>query len=163
MIKRILCAAAVLALASRGGAISESRGQAGPGQTSSDRAQLAQADGNWITLAGTVAELRAIAFILDYGKHTIAIEMDGWDWYSERPGLEIGDKVTVYRSLDDDVFERKSIEASAVYVDKWHTYHYADPADEEGGYYSFPLTAYDRDGKWVNIVGVVTKSTIGRW
>ncbi len=93
-------------------------------------------DGSWISLSGTVVDPTAETFILDYGANTITVEMDDWDAYGDAYGLLDGDKVTVYGRVDDDFFERDTIEAGTVYVENLNTYFYANTADEESALYS---------------------------
>lgn len=90
-----------------------------------------QPDETWIDLSGTVVAPDADSFTLDYGQGVVVVEMDDWDNYGDAYGLIDGDKVTVYGRVDDDLFERATIEASSVYVENLNTYFYASSADEE--------------------------------
>lgn len=94
----------------------------------------AQPDNSWISISGTVVDPKADRFTLDYGEGLITVEMDDWDSYGEAYGLLDGDKVTVYGRIDDDLFERATIEAGSVYVENLNTYFYASSADEEDLY-----------------------------
>ncbi len=89
------------------------------------------ADRTWISLSGTAVDTKHEQFTLDYGEGVVLVEMDDWDWYDESAPIMEGDKVRVYGLIDDDLFERTSIEASSVYVENMGTYFYANPADEE--------------------------------
>ena len=94
----------------------------------------AKADNSWIAISGTVKSAGPDSFVLDYGKGAVTVEMDDWDWYAEGYKLLKGDKVRVYGSIDDDLFETAKIEASSVYVQNLGTYFYASSADEEDTY-----------------------------
>jgi len=119
-------------------------------------------DQTWISISGTAVDTKPDGFTLDYGKGTIPVEMDDWDWYDESSAILEGDKVTVYGEIDDDFFEIRSIEASSVYVENLGTHFYASSADEE---YDYPYDYWGSDapidvGKTV-VRGTVT-STSGR-
>lgn len=91
-----------------------------------------QPNGSWMSISGKVADAQPGAFTLDYGKGKVMVEMDGWDWYGKNYQKIKGDKVTVFGKIDDDLFEKTSIEASSVYDQKLGSYFYANAADEEG-------------------------------
>lgn len=91
-----------------------------------------KADDSLISISGTVVAPAADSFRLDYGTGVVLVEMDDWDSYGEAYNLIDGDQVTVYGRIDDDLFERTSIEAGSVYVDSLNTFFYASSADEEG-------------------------------
>lgn len=96
----------------------------------------AKADDSWISISGTVVTANEDSFTLDYGEGIIQVEMDDWDTYGDAYSLMDGDKVTVYGEVDDDLFERDTIEAGSVYVEDMNTYFYASSADEEGQEYT---------------------------
>ncbi|MBD3343980.1 MAG: hypothetical protein GF401_02840 [Chitinivibrionales bacterium] len=86
---------------------------------------------SWISLEGTIVATTDNTFDLDYGQGIVTVEMDDWDWYEEGKALIVGDDVTVYGRVDDDLYETTSIEAQTVYVDDLNTFFYASAADEE--------------------------------
>ncbi|MEZ4600054.1 MAG: DUF5666 domain-containing protein [Syntrophotaleaceae bacterium] len=88
-------------------------------------------DESWISISGTVEEVRSDAFTLNYGKGTILVEMDDGDRDADGYKLVAGDQVTVNGKIDDDFFERTTIEASSVFVVKLGTIFFASSADEE--------------------------------
>lgn len=88
-------------------------------------------DDTWITVSGTVTTVSPDTFKLDYGGGVILIEMDDWDADADAYKVVEGDRVTVTGKVDDDLFEKRSIEASSVYVQDLNTYFYASAADEE--------------------------------
>jgi uncharacterized protein YdeI (BOF family) len=88
-------------------------------------------DDTWISLSGTVEEVSADSFTLDYGKGIVTVEMDDGDRDADAYKLMQGDKVTVTGKVDDDLFETTTIEASSVYVENIGTYFYASALDEE--------------------------------
>ena len=107
--------------------------QAGSGQEKKSMGPnpYAKADDSWISLSGTVAEIRPGSFELDFGERSITVEMDDSDRQSETYALRMGDKVTVNGMIDDDFFETSKIEASSVYVEKLGRHFYASALDEE--------------------------------
>ena len=90
-----------------------------------------QQDDTWISVAGTVKSVGPDAFVLDYGEGLITVEMDDGDRDADAYKLFAGDKVTVSGMIDADLFERKTIEAGSVYVEKLGTYFYSSALDEE--------------------------------
>jgi uncharacterized protein YdeI (BOF family) len=91
----------------------------------------AKADDTWISISGTVDQVRPDTFVLDYGDGMITVEMDDGDRDADAYKLMKGDKVTVNGLVDDDFFEKTTIEASSVYVENLGTYFYASAVDEE--------------------------------
>lgn len=97
----------------------------------------AMPDDSWISLSGTVTTALPESFTLDYGEGTILVEMDEpWDWYDEDYEVLPGDEVTVYGEVDDDLYEKATIEASSVYVHDLNTFFYASSIDEEDALYA---------------------------
>ncbi|MDQ8204894.1 NirD/YgiW/YdeI family stress tolerance protein [Pelagicoccus sp. SDUM812003] len=88
-------------------------------------------DNSWISVSGSVTKAYVDSFRLDYGEGVIEVEMDDGDY--DMDGLKIyeGDQVTVTGKIDDDMFEKRTIEASSVYVEDLNTYFYASARDEE--------------------------------
>ncbi|HSN81255.1 MAG TPA: NirD/YgiW/YdeI family stress tolerance protein [Polyangiales bacterium] len=120
------------------------------------RSPYAKPDRSWITLTGDVVESSPQQFRLDYGEGLITVEMDDWDWYDEADHIMAGDRVTVYGRIDDDLYQRRTIEADSVYVYDRNTYYYANDADEEDFvYYSSVVTI--PDGAWTSVNGTVEK------
>ena len=93
-------------------------------------------DNSWVSVSGTVVSAKPDSFQLNYGDGTILVEMDDWDWYAEGAALKSGDKVTVSGRMDDELYEKKSIEAESVYLQGLNTYFYASATDEED--WNFP-------------------------
>lgn len=85
----------------------------------------------WISLTGEVVENSPTDFMIDYGEGIITVEMDDWDTFDEARMVPLGDRVTVYGYIDDDLYEVRKIEANSVYAHKQDTYFYASAADEE--------------------------------
>lgn len=88
-------------------------------------------DDTWITVSGTIASASPSSFRLDYGSGVITVEMDDFDFYPDGYGLLANDEVVVNGIVDNDLFEKKTIEASSVFVENLGTYFYANAADEE--------------------------------
>lgn len=87
-------------------------------------------DGEWLTLTGTVEAISGKDFALDYGRNTITVEMDDYDWFNENV-VKPGDQVTVTGRIDNDFFQARKLEASSVYIASLHTRFFANAADEE--------------------------------
>ncbi|MDX1680078.1 MAG: hypothetical protein R3242_05030, partial [Akkermansiaceae bacterium] len=88
-------------------------------------------DRSWLSISGEVTSVTPDTFLLDYGDGAITVEMDDFDNDADAYKLVVGDEVTVYGRVDDDLFETTSIEASSVWVSGINTYFYANSADEE--------------------------------
>ncbi|MBI1361600.1 MAG: hypothetical protein GC155_15085 [Alphaproteobacteria bacterium] len=88
-------------------------------------------DQSWITISGRVQHPTNDKFLLNYGDGYITVEMDGWGDWGNAWKLQPGDQVTVTGKVDNDLFQRTSIEASSVFVRNLNTSFYANPADEE--------------------------------
>lgn len=124
-------------------------------QLQTDReAVLSVADDEWISLNGTVSSVTEEGFVLDYGRGEIRIEMENSGWDGDA-ALRRGDRVMVTGSMDADLYERRTIEASSVYAYRLQTRFYADPSDEESPGYSFPPIGEADDDEWVAITGTV--------
>ena len=109
----------------------------------------------WITVAGPIGDLTAEGFGLDYGDGTIRVEMDGFA-ADGTARLQPGDWVTVSGRIDDDLWERRSIEASSVYVPRLQQWLTASSADEEGAPMAYALIDTPDEGDWLGVTGVVT-------
>jgi len=88
----------------------------------------AMSDRSAVTLTGSVRDVRADEFTLDYGANQITVEMDeGWSWFRDPARvLRPGERVTISGIIDDDLFEGREIEANTVYVHDRYTYFYGD-------------------------------------
>ena len=91
----------------------------------------ALADAAWISISGTVEAVQRDAFELSYGRGTITVEMDDGDRDADAYVLVPGDEVTVSGVIDDGFYERTTIEAASVYVEKLGTYFESSAVDEE--------------------------------
>jgi uncharacterized protein YdeI (BOF family) len=89
------------------------------------------ASGTWITIRGVVKGVRPDTFTLDYGDNSVIVEMDDGDRDADAYQLIAGDKVSVSGRIDDDFFERTTIEAAAVYVENLNTTFFSSAIDEE--------------------------------
>jgi uncharacterized protein YdeI (BOF family) len=91
-----------------------------------------KADDTWITISGTVQDVSRDSFTLDFKNGgTIKVEMDDGDRDADGYKLISGDDVVVSGMIDDDLFEKKKIEASSVFVKKLNTTFFASSVDEE--------------------------------
>lgn len=122
---------------------------------------MSKADGSWVTFSGTVAQSNANGFFIDYGHSTVFVEVDDWDWYAEGYTALPGDEVTVSGRVDKLGFENRTLEAAYVYSHETHTYHYANPADEEGygeglGYVVHPYGSMPSTAT-MSVVGTIDK------
>lgn len=94
---------------------------------------------SYVSLTGTIIEAGPDNFLLDYGEGTFLVEMDDFDDLYEGYTLKKGDEVVVYGFVDDDLYERRSLEAGSVYVRSLDTQFYASSIDEE----DFPQSSPD--------------------
>lgn len=104
-------------------------------------------DERWISISGEVQSATDDAFTLKHKNGTITVEVDDWDWYSEARPLRKGQHVTVAGRIDNDLFERRTIEARSVYVDEHKTFYYADSIDEEESTFPYGGMYWGYDGK----------------
>jgi uncharacterized protein YdeI (BOF family) len=88
-------------------------------------------DDTWVSLSGTVVDSDPESFVLDYGDGLMTVEMDDFDAFPDARPLMENDQVVVLGRVDDDLYERRTIEASSVYVEELGTTFYASAADEE--------------------------------
>ncbi|WP_421781198.1 NirD/YgiW/YdeI family stress tolerance protein [Kiloniella litopenaei] len=103
-------------------------------------------DDSAISITGTVMKAYPDAFELRYGEQgSITIEMDDWDWYDESRAIKVGEKVTVYGDIDQDLYESRKIEADSVYAHSRNTYYFANDADEEDYYTTYYFTPKTSD------------------
>lgn len=150
--KHMMHGAALAVLALGGLALAAPQAQA---QQQSDEQAVAQAEeGNWVLLGGKVHSVDEKSFVLDYGDGQITVEMGSYGWYNAQ-SLQKGDKVTVSGVMDDDLFDRRTLEASAVYVERMDTYFLASAVDRDEGIYSYPGATFMSDERWVAISGTV--------
>jgi hypothetical protein len=90
-------------------------------------------DNSWISLRGIVVEVDEQVFTLDYGRNTVEVGMDNWNWFTATGEAIEGDRVIVYGEIDADTFEQSTIEANSLYVESMGTYFYeASVAGEKG-------------------------------
>ena len=113
-------------------------------------------DDSWVSVSGKVTEVNPQTFVLDYDSGKITVEFDDWDADADAYKLVKGDKVTVTGKIDDDLFEKRTIEGSSVYVDSIKTYYYASAADEED---YFVTIVTPLDGAETSLQGTVTSIT----
>jgi uncharacterized protein YdeI (BOF family) len=93
-----------------------------------------RADQTVISISGTVVDVARNVFTLDHGEGEITVEFDDGDRDADAYQLVEGDKVTVSGVVDADLFEKATIEASRVYVQKLSTAFHASAIDEEDTY-----------------------------
>ncbi len=108
-------------------------------------------DQSWISLTGTVVHASPHDFVLDYGDGEITVEMDDWDWFPEGEHLLENDRVVVYGYIDDDFYERRTIEASSVFVRDLGTQFFASGVDDE----EFRAMTYVDASPQIDVSGVV--------
>lgn len=101
----------------------------------------AKKDGEFVTISGTVKNVKADSFQLKSKDHIIFVEMDDNDWDADGYKLVNGDEVVVNGVVDKDFLEKKKIEAGSVYVKGLNTYFYASSMDEEGAPFLSPTYA----------------------
>lgn len=87
-------------------------------------------DNSWISISGSVKDVVTNSFTLDYGDGVILVVMNDGDRDAGGYKLLPGDKVTVTGMIDDDFFEKASIVASNIYIEKLGTHFFAAVADK---------------------------------
>lgn len=100
---------------------------------------------DWVTVSGAVGTIVDDSFNLMCGENNdkkVLVELDDWDNFAEAQLLTKGEKVTVTGKIDDDLFERRSIEANSVYSKDDRTYYYGNAADEEDDFYPYGTGFY---------------------
>lgn len=122
-------------------------------------------DESWLSISGTIVSTQPTSFRLDHGAGVVTVEMDDHDFYDEARNLLVNDQVIVYGRIDDDLFERRSIEASSVFVEDLGTFFHASSVDEEDSS-SLSVVTPIPVGR-ADVVGLVTSidgrdMTIGR-
>jgi len=127
---------------------------------SADPHTLKYHDNDWISITGDVKAVHEESFTLDFGEGLITVEMDDWDWYDEADAMKKGEKATVYGSIDNGLYEAKTIEADTVFAHRRQTYFYANDVDEEGDfrshvYYTQATPVVIPAGTWVSVTGTV--------
>lgn len=121
-------------------------------------------DDSWISLNGTVVEVDEQGFTLDYGRNTVEVTMDNWNWFTATGDALQGDRVTVYGEIDADAFEKSTIDADSLFVESMGTYFYeASVAGERGiqAVDTMPQTPIDV-GDTV-VTGTVTSTESGQF
>lgn len=90
-----------------------------------------KSDGEWITISGKVTSAGVNLFVLDYGKGAITVEIDDYDRDLEGFNIVKDDKVIVVGRVDADEGQKRTIEASSVYVKSIGKSFFASADDEE--------------------------------
>jgi len=116
-----------------------------------------KANDSWVTVSGEVESVSPNRFILDYGKGLITVEMDDGDRDADAYKLLEGDEVTVSGRIDDDFFERRSIEAASIYVENIGTTFFASSVDEEDWGTAVVQVSMPVDVSGASIIGEVTE------
>lgn len=118
-------------------------------------------NGEAITISGKVTNVKANTFNLKTADRNILVEMDDYsNWVADGFKLRDGDEVVVYGRVDQDLFEKKKIEAGTVYVKNINTTFYANSADEEDRSYTPTNYGYFsglKEGAFVDLKGRITQ------
>lgn len=126
-----------------------------------------QPDDSWVSVSGIIQSATEDAFVLGYDDRQILIEMDKESRFSEADWLEEGNRVDVYGQMDDDFFERPSIEAYSVYGYDTGSYYFSSEADDdmEATMVTYLLTppASFKEGDTVTVSGQVTAMESGEF
>ena len=107
-----------------------------------------------IKLSGRVTQASAHTFTLDYGKGSITVELDDYDSYEEGYNIVKGDQVIVTGKVDADPGQKRTIEASEVYIPAVNLRIEACAIDEE----DLEVKAYTQrlsNGTEVELRGVI--------
>lgn len=112
-----------------------------------------------ISITGKVAAVSEDSFTLDYGSDIITVKMDNWDFYRNDARIKTGETVAVRGIIDADWYEKRTIDASSVYVYDRYTYYYPHNAGNEVlgniDYYTASPNAMASEGTWYGVNGTV--------
>ena len=122
-------------------------------EAAADAEVNATTNGEWITVSGPIGDLTTGGFGLDYGDGVIQVEMDGFA-ADGTARLQPGDWVTVSGRIDDDLWERRSIEARSVYVPRLQQRLMASAVDEEGAPMALAMIDMPDEGDWLGVTGM---------
>lgn len=120
-------------------------------------------DNTWITIDGTVKTVTRNAFTLDYGTDVVTVEMDDGDRDADAYKLISGDEVTVFGKVDNDFFEKTTIEARSVFVEKLGTFFFASARDENEKPWMFGDFSPPMMTSTTILRGVVTDTGLGEF
>lgn len=112
------------------------------------------ADEQHLTVRGEVVQINKDIFILKTKQGNITVELDDSDPVIESKWLIVGDQVSVFGRMDKDKFEKRSIEASSVYIPKIDLYIFASAKDEETTKMNSALS--NPSNTEISISGVIT-------
>jgi uncharacterized protein YdeI (BOF family) len=87
-------------------------------------------DGEWITISGKVTSVTPNKFVLKPQGQSITVEMNNLDWVTDGYKIIEGDQVVVNGFVDKRFLDKKTIDASSVYVKGLGTYFYNNPTVE---------------------------------
>ncbi|MBY6203526.1 hypothetical protein [Halomonas denitrificans] len=109
-------------------------------------------DDTSITVSGTVIEAREDEFDLLVGNERLTVEIDDDIRDGGAYTLASGDRVTTTGTVDDDFFEGKELEATALYIEKLGTTFVVDEdyAGDHG------MVVGRNLGEYVEVTGTVT-------
>lgn len=119
-----------------------------------------KSDGEFVTLSGTVSDVKANSFMVNVDGRKVLVEMDDYGWDADGYKLMNGDQVVVSGQVDKDFLEKKKVEAGSVYVKNLDTHFFANSADEEGAPFvssSYTFVTAIPTGASVDVQGKVTK------
>lgn len=89
----------------------------------------AKADESWISIGGVVNSVTPDSFLLDYGEGRVKVKVEDGDQDADAYQLVPGDRVTVAGRIDKGLFEKTTIVASSVYVEKLGTFYQSKGKD----------------------------------
>lgn len=106
-----------------------------------------------ITVSGTIVNADEDEFDLLVGDETLTVEIEDDIRDGGAYTLSDGDRITVTGSVDDDLFEGKELEATAIYIEKIGTTFIVD--DDYAGDHG--MVAGRNLGEYVELTGTVTE------
>jgi hypothetical protein len=108
-----------------------------------------------VAVTGTVGMRSEGRFQLDTGEGSIAVVTDGWRNAGNGPVLELGDRVTVFGQVDDDLLARRTLAADAVYVFSRRALLHTRRSGEDAGWaHAAPLAGLP-EGTRIQLTGSV--------
>ncbi|MBI1178953.1 MAG: NirD/YgiW/YdeI family stress tolerance protein [Alphaproteobacteria bacterium] len=84
---------------------------------------LQKPDESWVSLTGTIKAVAGDTFVLDYGPHSVVVDMDKGRLNHGR-WMKPGQTVNVYGVIDKGFFNKPEIDATRVYSYDRNAYYY---------------------------------------
>lgn len=113
-----------------------------------------------ITITGSVIDTDMDGFDIKYGvDQQMSVQTDEWNWSDKSEMIQLGEKVTVYGDLDENLFDQKQVEAGGIYVHDRNTYYFSDTKHASSYTQNLINSALDEvpDDAYVSVKGEITE------